>query len=130
MPQRGVDMRKVRNEQLEIDFGASSDQVVKVIALGFAGLIVAGGVLGGSVFLMNRPTGNPEEARWNLPSLQGLMISASSGGRINARQFDGMMEGMCSNMAGIGAMVRGGEDDSASRAAAKSAQRNCRNNKF
>jgi hypothetical protein len=123
-------MRKQRNEQLEIEFGASSDKVVKVIALGFAGLLVVGGVLGGSVFLMNRPTGNPEDARWNLPSLQGLMMAASTGGRINARQFDGMMEGMCSNMASVSTLMNGGEDDSASRAAAKRAQRHCRNGKF
>jgi amino acid permease len=123
-------MRKERNEQLEIEFGASSDKVVKVIAQGFAGLVVMCGVLAGSVFLMNRPAGNPEVARWNLPSLQGLLLSASSGGRLDARQFDNMMEGVCSNMAGVSTLIRGGEDDSASRAEAKRAQRHCRNGKF
>jgi hypothetical protein len=123
-------MRKVRNEQLEIDFGPTSDQLVKMIAMGFAGLIVAVGVLGGSVFMMTRPAGNPEEARWSLPSLQGILISVQSGGRIKPGQWDSMMEGMCSNMASVGVMMRGGEDDSASRAAAKRAARECRGGKF
>jgi hypothetical protein len=123
-------MQKQRNEQLEIDFGPTSDQLVKMIAIGFAGLIVAGGVLGGSVFLMSRPAGNTEEARWNLPSLQGLLIAAQSGGRIKPGQWDAMMEGMCTNMAGMGSMMSGREDDSASRAALKRATRNCRGGKF
>jgi hypothetical protein len=122
-------MRKQRNEQLEIDYGPNTDQVVKMIALGFAGLIVAGGVLGGAVFLMTRPTGNPEEARLNVPSLQGLMLSAASGGKLNARQFDNAMEGVCSTMATMSIRM-GGEEDSASIAAAKRAQRACRNGKF
>jgi hypothetical protein len=121
-------MHKQRNEQLEIDYGPSSDKVVKVIALGFAGMLVTAGVLAGSVFLLSRPAGNAEEARWNMPSLQGLMLSAYSGGRLDARQFDAAMEGVCSSIATLS--VRMGEADSASMAAAKRAQRNCRNNKF
>jgi hypothetical protein len=120
-------MRKQRAESLEIDDSGSHGKVVKIAVMGFAGMMLAGGVLCGSVYLMSRPAGDPG---WNLPSLQGLMISASTGGKVNARQFDNLMEGVCSNMASVGSMVRGGEADSASMAANKRAQRACRNGKF
>jgi hypothetical protein len=123
-------MPKQRNEQLEFDDGTSFAKMVKFIALGFSGLLVAGGVLGGAVFLMKRGSNNPEEARMNMPSLNGILMSAATGGKVNAKKWDETMGDVCASMAGVSAMVSGRDDDSASRAALKSAQRACRNGRF
>ncbi len=120
-------MRKQhRNEELEIEYGSDSAKTVKFIALGLASIVVVGGVLGGIVFLLKRPT---EEARFNMPSATGLLISAASGGKMSPRKWDDTMTDMCSQMAGISAMISG-NDESSSRDATKRAQRACRNGKF
>lgn len=123
-------MRKRRNEELEIDYGPSSAKMVKFIALGFAGLFVAGCALGGAVFLMKRPNNNPEEARMNRPSLNGVLMSAATGGKVSPKKWDETMGDVCASVAGMSGMLGGRDDDSASRAAVKSAQRACRNGKF
>ncbi len=123
-------MHKERIEQLEFEGGLTADYLVKVVAAAFAGLVVAGGVFGGTIFLMTRTTVTLDDARWSLPSLQGMLASVHSGGRIKPGQWDTVMEGVCTQVAGVGFTVRGGEDDSASRAAAKRSARDCRGGTF
>jgi hypothetical protein len=121
--------RQPRNEELEFDYGSDSGKTVKFIALGLGSIVIIGGVLGGIVFLMKRPTANSEEAGFKMPSATGFLVSAASGGKVSPHKWDDAMTDVCSQMAGISAVISG-NDDSSSRAAAKRAQRACRNGKF
>ena len=121
---------KPRNEELDFDYSPSSARTVKFIAAGLVSIVVVGGVLGGIVYFMQRPSSNAQEAGYKMPSVAGLMVSAASGGKMSPQKWDDAMTGVCSQMAGMSIMMSGGEIESSQMAAVKRAQRACRNGQF
>jgi hypothetical protein len=121
---------KPRNEELDFDYAPSSARTVKFIAAGLASIVVVGGVLGGIVYFMQRPSGGAQEAGFNMPSVTGLMVSAASGGKMSPQKWDDAMTGVCSQMAGVSILMSGREIESSQLAAVKRAQRACRNGQF
>lgn len=79
-------------------FQGDPADVRKLIFLGFLGLMITFGTLGGALYLYNRPTGiltASDDGEGGVPSMRGLLHSAASGGRLDARQFDKAMGNMC-----------------------------------
>ena len=103
----------------------------KYIAAGLGSIFALCLVVSGAVFFVNRapPTQAAilagEDSSFRMPSMMGLLVAVSSGGRMSARKYDETMTEMCSQMAGLGVMMSG-DDSSEARNAMKRNQANCR----
>lgn len=80
-------------------FQGDPADVRKLIVLGCLGLMITFGSLGSALYLYNRPTLTAsDDGEGGVPSMRGLIYSAASGGRLEARQFDKAMGNMCQQM--------------------------------
>ena len=122
--QRGpeADFELETNPVVVYRFAAAALGSIAFVLFGFCGFIYM------TDPALRGQAGN-DRAGFQMPSLMGIMVSLQTGGKTSPRDWDNTMQGICTQIAGLGSTMSamsGESESSDARAARKRAEGRCK----